>query len=124
MMRSPLYRDVRTLVGHSMRYLGIFSARYIGRHSHIDALGLDDPLGPMDNSQGTFDKKAAGLILKMVREGRIAGRAMLFVGPSSTGETAKALSMTQVLGLDVPPTVVAANASDVFSLSMSTMEAS
>ena len=31
------------------------------------------------------------MILKMVQEGRIAGRAMLFAGPPSTGKTAIAL---------------------------------
>jgi RuvB-like protein 2 len=38
-------------------------------------------------------RKAAGMILKMVQEGRIAGRAMLFAGPPSTGKTAIALGM-------------------------------
>ena len=36
-------------------------------------------------------RKAAGMILKMVQEARIAGRAMLFAGPPSTGKTAIAL---------------------------------
>ena len=36
-------------------------------------------------------RKAAGMILKMVQEGRIAGRAMLFAGPPSTGKTAIAM---------------------------------
>jgi RuvB-like protein 2 len=36
-------------------------------------------------------RKAAGMILKMVQEGRIAGRAILFAGPPSTGKTAIAL---------------------------------
>lgn len=36
-------------------------------------------------------RKAAGMILRMVQEGRIAGRAMLFAGPPSTGKTAIAL---------------------------------
>lgn len=38
-------------------------------------------------------RKAAGMILKMVQEGRIAGRAMLFAGPPSTGKTAIALGV-------------------------------
>ena len=38
-------------------------------------------------------RKAAGMILKMVQEGRIAGRAMLFAGPPSTGKTAIALGI-------------------------------
>jgi|SRR5882762_6843077 DNA helicase TIP49 (TBP-interacting protein) len=68
-----------------------------GAHSHIHGLGLDDRLEPRANSQGMVGqaraRKAAGMILKMVQEGRIAGRAMLFAGPPSTGKTAIALGM-------------------------------
>ncbi|KAG6864119.1 RuvB-like protein 2 [Blastosporella zonata] len=97
----------------------------IGAHSHIRGLGLDDRLEPRGNSQGMVGqakaRKAAGMILKMVQEGRIAGRAMLFAGPPSTGKTAIALGMAQTLGSDVPFTMIAA--SEVFSLSMSKTEA-
>ncbi|KAI0713174.1 DNA helicase [Cerioporus squamosus] len=97
----------------------------IGSHSHIRGLGLDDRLEPRETSQGMVGqakaRKAAGMILKMVQEGRIAGRAMLFAGPPSTGKTAIALGMAQTLGPDVPFTMIAA--SEVFSLSMSKTEA-
>ncbi|KAH9062753.1 TIP49 C-terminus-domain-containing protein [Lactarius vividus] len=97
----------------------------IGAHSHIRGLGLDDRLEPRASSQGMVGqakaRKAAGMILKMVQEGRIAGRAMLFAGPPSTGKTAIALGMAQTLGSDVPFTIIAA--SEVFSLSMSKTEA-
>ncbi|KZT63943.1 TIP49-domain-containing protein [Daedalea quercina L-15889] len=97
----------------------------IGAHSHIRGLGLDDRLEPRTSSQGMVGqakaRKAAGMILKMVQEGRIAGRAMLFAGPPSTGKTAIALGMAQTLGADVPFTMIAA--SEVFSLSMSKTEA-
>ena len=47
------------------------------------------------NSQGLVGqgkaRKAAGMILRMVQEGRIAGRAILFAGPPSTGKTAIAM---------------------------------
>jgi RuvB-like protein 2 len=36
-------------------------------------------------------RKAAGLILKMVEEGRIAGRAILMAGPIGSGKTAIAM---------------------------------
>ena len=42
-------------------------------------------------------RKAAGMILKMVQEGKIAGRAMLFAGPPSTGKTAIALGRSRAL---------------------------
>ncbi|KAF6761345.1 TIP49 C-terminus-domain-containing protein [Ephemerocybe angulata] len=61
------------------------------------------------------------MILKMVQEGRIAGRTMLFAGPPSTGKTAIAMGMAQSLGPDVPFTII--TASEVFSLSMSKTEA-
>ncbi|THH26506.1 hypothetical protein EUX98_g7683 [Antrodiella citrinella] len=97
----------------------------IGAHSHIRGLGLDDRLEPRANSQGMVGqakaRKAAGMILRLVQEGRIAGRAMLFAGPPSTGKTAIALGMAQNLGPDVPFTMIAA--SEVFSLSMSKTEA-
>lgn len=68
-----------------------------GAHSHIRGLGLDDRLEPRASSQGMVGqakaRKAAGMILKMVQEGRIAGRAMLFAGPPSTGKTAIALGI-------------------------------
>jgi len=50
------------------------------------------------NSQGMVGqgkaRKAAGMVLKMVQEGKIAGRAILFAGPPSTGKTAIALGET------------------------------
>lgn len=46
-------------------------------------------------------RKAAGVILKMVQEGRIAGRAILMAGPPSTGKTAIAMGeLVFLVGLD------------------------
>ncbi|WWC65218.1 RuvB-like helicase 2 [Kwoniella dejecticola CBS 10117] len=96
----------------------------IGAHSHIHGLGLDSNLEPRANSQGMIGqgkaRKAAGVILKMVQEGRIAGRAILMAGPPSTGKTALAMGMAQNLGSDVP--FVMLTASEVFSLEMSKTE--
>jgi RuvB-like protein 2 len=67
----------------------------IGAHSHIRGLGLDEHLEPRSASQGMVGqgkaRKAAGVILKMVQEGRIAGRAVLMAGPPSSGKTAIAM---------------------------------
>jgi DNA helicase TIP49 (TBP-interacting protein) len=41
-------------------------------------------------------RKAAGVILKMVQEGRIAGRAILMAGPPSTGKTAIAMGTSSL----------------------------
>ncbi|GAA5998250.1 RuvB family ATP-dependent DNA helicase reptin [Rhodotorula paludigena] len=98
----------------------------LGAHSHIHGLGLDaTTLEPRGSSQGMVGqakaRKAAGVILKMVKEGRIAGRAVLMAGPPSSGKTAIAMGMAQSLGTDVPFTMI--SASEIFSLEMSKTEA-
>jgi len=66
-------------------------------------------------------RKAAGVILKMVENGTIAGRAVLIAGPPSTGKTAIAMGLSQSLGTDVPFTAIAG--SEIFSLELSKTEA-
>jgi RuvB-like protein 2 len=58
----------------------------IATHSHIRGLGVDaDTLEPRAASQGLVGqekaRKAAAIILEMVRQGKIAGRAVLIAGP-------------------------------------------
>jgi RuvB-like protein 2 len=36
-------------------------------------------------------RKSAGIILQMIKEGKIAGRAVLIAGPPGTGKTAIAM---------------------------------
>ncbi|CAG8438262.1 8894_t:CDS:10 [Diversispora eburnea] len=97
----------------------------IGAHSHIRGLGLDESLEPRQISQGMVGqnkaRKAAGVILQMIKEGKIAGRAILMAGPPGTGKTAIAMGMAQALGKDIPFTMLAA--SEIFSLEMSKTEA-
>lgn len=98
----------------------------IAAHSHISGLGLDDNLQPRNESSqgmvGQFKaRKAAGVILKMVENGSIAGRAVLIAGPPSTGKTAIAMGLSQSLGSDVPFTAIAG--SEIFSLELSKTEA-
>ena len=68
---------------------------------------MDDRLEPRANSQGlvgqAIARKAAGMILRMVQEGKIAGRAMLFAGPPSTGKTAIALGVRNPILKRIPP---------------------
>jgi len=66
-------------------------------------------------------RRAAGVILEMIKEGKIAGRAILMAGSPGTGKTAIAMGMAQALGVDVPFTMLAA--SEIFSLEMSKTEA-
>ncbi|XP_045456230.1 ruvB-like helicase 2 [Melitaea cinxia] len=97
----------------------------IGAHSHIRGLGLDDALEPRAISQGMVGqkmaRKAAGVILQMIREGKIAGRAVLLAGQPGTGKTAIAMGLAQALGPDTPFTSMAG--SEIYSLEMSKTEA-
>ncbi|ODQ68645.1 TIP49-domain-containing protein [Nadsonia fulvescens var. elongata DSM 6958] len=98
----------------------------IAAHSHISGLGLEtDSLEPRQSSQGMVGqvkaRKAAAVVLEMIKEGRIAGRAALIAGPPSTGKTAIAMGIAQSLGVDVPFTTVAG--SEIFSLELSKTEA-
>uniref|UniRef100_A0A1B6GNH1 RuvB-like helicase n=3 Tax=Proconiini TaxID=565685 RepID=A0A1B6GNH1_9HEMI len=97
----------------------------IGAHSHIRGLGLDDGLEPRQVSQGMVGqltaRRAAGIVLGMVREGKIAGRAVLLAGQPGTGKTAIAMGLAQALGPDTPFTSMAG--SEIYSLEMSKTEA-
>lgn len=97
----------------------------IGAHSHIRGLGLDDSLDAREVSQGMVGQKearrAAGVILNMIKEGNIAGRSILIAGQPGTGKTAIAMGMAKALGEDTPFTMMAG--SEIFSLEMSKTEA-
>eukprot|EP01098_Paradermamoeba_levis_P003452 TRINITY_DN1572_c0_g1_i1.p1 TRINITY_DN1572_c0_g1~~TRINITY_DN1572_c0_g1_i1.p1 ORF type:complete len:497 (-),score=200.89 TRINITY_DN1572_c0_g1_i1:63-1415(-) len=97
----------------------------IGAHSHIRGLGLSDDLEPRTSSQGmigqTKARKAAGIILEMAKEGKIAGRAVLIAGQPGTGKTAIAMGLAQGLGKETPFTMI--SGSEIFSLEMSKAEA-
>ena len=66
-------------------------------------------------------RRAAGVILKMIEKGKIAGRAILLAGEPGTGKTAIAMGIAQSLGDDVPFTSL--SASELFSLEMNKTEA-
>lgn len=66
-------------------------------------------------------RRAAGVIMRMVRAGKIAGRAVLVAGPPSTGKTAIAMGLSQSLGPDVPFTAIAGL--EIYSLELSKTEA-
>lgn len=68
-----------------------------GTHSHIHGLGLDDGLEPRAASQGMVGqeraRRAAGILLQMIKEGSIAGRAILLAGSPGSGKTAIAMGI-------------------------------
>lgn len=97
----------------------------IGAHSHIRGLGLTDTLNARYLSEGMVGqkeaRKAAGIVLRMIKEGRIAGRAVLLAGQPGTGKTAIAMGIAKALGDDTPFTHI--SGSEIFSLEMSKTEA-
>nr|CAB3458430.1 unnamed protein product [Digitaria exilis] len=87
----------------------------IGAHSHIRGLGLDSSMEARDSSEGMLPaRRAAGLILQLIRQGNIAGRALLIAGQPGTGKTALAMGIVKSLGAETPFASVAA--SELFSL--------
>lgn len=72
-----------TTIGEAKEIRGM---NLIAAHSHIRGLGIDtETLETRATSQGLVGqhkaRKAAAVILQMVKEGKIAGRAVLIAGP-------------------------------------------
>lgn len=112
--------SIRTEDAHDMTRL-----ERIGAHSHIRGLGLTDDLEARKTSMGmvgqTKARRAAGIVVQMIKEGKIAGRCVLLAGGPGTGKTAIAMGMAQSLGSETPFTMIAG--SEIFSLEMSRTEA-
>lgn len=75
---------------------------------------------PRHPSSSTLHQ-AMGVILQLVKAGRIAGRGVLLAGQPGTGKTAIAMGLARALGEAAPFAQLAA--SEVFSLEMSKTEA-
>jgi len=99
--------------------------RRIGIHSHIRGLGLDhrtlNPLPIADGLVGQIEaRKAAGLMVELIRRGRRAGHGLLLAGPVGTGKTAIALGMARELGRGVP--FVSISGSSIYSAGINKTE--
>ncbi|XP_068200211.1 ruvB-like 2 [Palaemon carinicauda] len=96
----------------------------IGAHSHIRGLGLTDDLNAKPSAQGMVGqvkaRRAAGVVQSMIKEGKLAGQAVLIAGQPGTGKTAIAMGLSQSLGPDTPFTAI--SATEIYSLGMSKTE--
>ncbi|OYT33163.1 TATA box-binding protein [Archaeoglobales archaeon ex4484_92] len=97
----------------------------ISAHSHIRGLGLDENLKAKDVADGLVGQKrareAAGVIVKLIKSGKMAGRGILIAGPPGTGKTAIAVAISKELGKDIP--FVHVSASEFYSAEMKKTEA-
>lgn len=78
----------------------------IGAHTHIKGLGLDENLKAAKTKDGMVGqekaREAAGLVVRMIREGKLSGKCIIFAGPPGTGKTAIAVAISRELGANVP----------------------
>lgn len=65
-------------------------------------------------------RKAAGVVVKMIKEGKISGRAILIAGQPGTGKTAIAMGICKSLSGNTP--FVTLSGSEIFSLQVSKSE--
>jgi TBP-interacting protein len=88
----------------------------VSAHSHITGLGLEGLKAKKiaDGMVGQIEaREAAGLVVRLIKEGKFAGRAVLLAGPPGSGKTAVAMAIAKELGKDVPFVPLAA--SEIFS---------
>jgi len=94
-------------------------------HSHIRGLGLDEngnPLKVADGLVGQVEaRKAAGIVVEMIRAGMMTGKGILFVGPPGTGKTALAVAIARELGEDTP--FVSISGAEIYSAEIKKTEA-
>lgn len=78
----------------------------VATHTHIKNLGLKDDGSAAAVGAGFVGQEAAreacGIVVDMIKQKKMAGRALLLTGAPGTGKTALALGIAQELGSKVP----------------------
>ncbi|MGB9703505.1 MAG: RuvB-like domain-containing protein, partial [Candidatus Micrarchaeales archaeon] len=95
----------------------------IAAHSHIKGLGLEGIKAKKiaDGMVGQVEaREAAGIVVKLIKNGKFAGRAILIAGPPGSGKTALATAIARELGKDTP--FVTLTASEIFSTQLKKTE--
>ncbi|BAA30923.1 RuvB-like helicase [Pyrococcus horikoshii] len=89
----------------------------VGAHSHIKGLGLDENGKAKFIGDGMVGqvkaREAAGIAVKLIKQGKLAGKGILLVGPTGSGKTAIAMGIARELGEDVP--FVQISGSEIYS---------
>ena len=74
----------------------------ISAHSHVKGLGLSESGEAVKVASGLVGqdqaREAAGVVVELIKSKKMAGRAILMVGPPGTGKTAIALAIAHELG--------------------------
>lgn len=77
----------------------------VATHTHIKGLGLDNDGHATASAAGWVGqeqaREACGLVVDMIKQKKMAGRALLMTGAPGTGKTALALGVAQELGTKV-----------------------
>lgn len=70
----------------------------VATHSHIKGLGLNEEGYALELTSGLVGqneaREAAGIIVSLIKQKKMAGRALLLAGPPGTGKTAIALAIS------------------------------
>eukprot|EP00793_Prasinoderma_coloniale_P005261 PRCOL_00001022-RA len=78
----------------------------VATHTHIKGLGLQEDGTALQLASGFVGqeqgREACGIVVDMIRQRKMAGRALLIAGAPGTGKTAMALGVAQELGSKVP----------------------